>query len=165
MCKISSTFIITILVVFHVCNYTLLQWLEKDFLGYLAEWDEMMQGREDFTAAEKKKMTLSKDTLDGLHMTGVENCVSSNVHYFSHMCMYVHVLDCSLSIQSVPSLRCPATLFCRRRACFFYQSDLIRTLWNLFLDNSVQGEGVVTTQILQHSSTMLRLSVFRGHWL
>ena len=55
----------------HVFNHTILQWLEKDFLGYLAEWDEMVQCRENFTAAEKN-MTLSKDTLDGLRMTGVE---------------------------------------------------------------------------------------------
>ena len=49
--------------VFHVCYYTLLQWLENDSLGYLAEWDEMAQSRENFTAAEKKMTTLSKDTL------------------------------------------------------------------------------------------------------
>ena len=54
-------------------NIIHLQWLENDFLGYLAEWDEMVQLRENFTAAEKKKMTLSKDTLDGLRMTGVRN--------------------------------------------------------------------------------------------
>ena len=28
-------------------NITDLQWLEKDFLGYLAEWDEMVQLREN----------------------------------------------------------------------------------------------------------------------
>ena len=32
-----------------------LQWLENDFLGYLAEWDEMVQFRENFIATEKRK--------------------------------------------------------------------------------------------------------------
>ena len=32
----------------------------------------MVQERENFTPAEKKKMTLSKDTLDGLRMTGAK---------------------------------------------------------------------------------------------
>ena len=31
-----------------------------------------MEGRDNFSAAEKKRMTLSKDTLDGLRMTGQE---------------------------------------------------------------------------------------------
>ena len=70
-------------------NHTILQWLEKDFLGYLAEWDEMIQCRENFTAAEKKKMTLSKDTLDGLRMTGVE--IPSKCALLDHIALYVHV--------------------------------------------------------------------------
>ena len=69
-------YIIIIIIHNYVCVTTLfLQWLEKGFLGYLSEWDEMVQGRENFTVAGKKKMTLSKDTLDGLRMTGVEVCL------------------------------------------------------------------------------------------
>ena len=47
-----------------------MQWLENDFLGHLAEWDSEVQGREEFTMAEKKIMMLSQDTLEGLCMTG-----------------------------------------------------------------------------------------------
>ena len=49
-----------------------LQWLEKEFVGYLAEWDAMVEAREQFSAAEKK-MKLSQDTLEGLRMTGMRN--------------------------------------------------------------------------------------------
>ena len=41
------------------------------FLRYLAEWDEMVEGRNNINAAEKWT-TLSKDTLHGLRMTGQE---------------------------------------------------------------------------------------------
>ena len=46
------------------------QWLEKDFLGYLDEWDRAVCEREGFTPDEKKRMTLSQETLEGLRMTG-----------------------------------------------------------------------------------------------
>ena len=40
-------------------------------MGYLAEWDAMVEAREQFSAAEKMK--LSQDTLEGLRMTGMRN--------------------------------------------------------------------------------------------
>lgn len=46
------------------------KWLETDFLGYLDEWDSSIEGRSGFTEAEKKKMHLSDETLNGLRMTG-----------------------------------------------------------------------------------------------
>ena len=49
-----------------------LQWLENEFLGYLDEWDDCVQAREGFTNSEKMKMTLSRDTLEGLRMTGTK---------------------------------------------------------------------------------------------
>ena len=33
-----------------------------------------MEGRDNFSAAEKKRMKLSQDTLDGLRMTGQDIC-------------------------------------------------------------------------------------------
>ena len=48
-----------------------LQWLEKDFLGYLDEWEASVRAREGFTWAEKTSMTLSKETLEGLRLTSV----------------------------------------------------------------------------------------------
>jgi hypothetical protein len=46
------------------------QWLEKDFLGYLKEWNDSVKARSDFSDAEKTKMLLSRETLEGLHITG-----------------------------------------------------------------------------------------------
>ena len=46
------------------------QWLEKDFLGYLKEWEDSVKQREGFTDAEKTMMLLSQETLEGLHITG-----------------------------------------------------------------------------------------------
>ena len=47
------------------------QWLENEFLGYLDEWDAAVWVREGLTDEEKKRMTLSQDTLEGLRMTGM----------------------------------------------------------------------------------------------
>ena len=48
-----------------------LQWLEKDFLGYLDKWEASVRAREGFTRAEKTSITLSKETLEGLRLTDV----------------------------------------------------------------------------------------------
>jgi hypothetical protein len=45
--------------------------LENDFLRYLEEWDKSVVEREGFSNNEKKKMTLSQVTLEGLRMTGI----------------------------------------------------------------------------------------------
>lgn len=47
-----------------------IQWLETEFLGYLNEWDRSVNGRTGFTAAERKRMRLSDETLEGLRVTG-----------------------------------------------------------------------------------------------
>ena len=47
-----------------------IQWLETEFLGYLNEWDSSVQRRTGFTAAERKRMRLSDETLEGLRVTG-----------------------------------------------------------------------------------------------
>ena len=48
-----------------------MQWLHNEFLGYLQEWKGSVDGQSGFTEA-KKAMTvcLSKETMEGLHMTG-----------------------------------------------------------------------------------------------
>ncbi len=45
------------------------QFLENDFLKYLDDWEASAMAREGFTDEERKKMILSRETLDGLHMT------------------------------------------------------------------------------------------------
>ena len=52
------------------CDYVIL--IFSGWRRTFAEWDEMVEGRDNFSAAEKKRMILSKDTLDGLGMTGQE---------------------------------------------------------------------------------------------
>ena len=47
-----------------------IQWLETEYLGYLNEWDRSVNGCTGFTAAERKRMRLSDETLEGLRVTG-----------------------------------------------------------------------------------------------
>ena len=39
-------------------------------MGYLDSWDAVVNKSEGYSADEKKKMTLSQETLEGLRMTG-----------------------------------------------------------------------------------------------
>lgn len=47
-----------------------LNWLEKEFLGYLAQWKASVMARKGFTKSELAMMCISNETLEGLHMTG-----------------------------------------------------------------------------------------------
>ena len=47
-----------------------MQWLKKDFLGYLDQWEKSVQARDGFKAGQKKMMLLSDETLTGIHITG-----------------------------------------------------------------------------------------------
>ena len=49
--------------------HILLQWLEDDFLSYLTEWESAVKDS-GLTASERRKMTLSEETLDGIKITG-----------------------------------------------------------------------------------------------
>ena len=53
-----------------VHNHTL-QWLEHDFLDYLDEWEASAQAAENLSDAEKNKLCISRETLEGLRMTGL----------------------------------------------------------------------------------------------
>lgn len=58
-----------------------MQWLKTDFLGYLKEWESSVNNRDGFTDAEKATMKLSRETLEGLHITGksvITYCVEEN---------------------------------------------------------------------------------------
>lgn len=50
--------------------FVLVYWLEEEFLPYLDVWEESVNGREGFSDTEKKRMTLSTETLLGLRITG-----------------------------------------------------------------------------------------------
>ena len=49
-----------------------LQWLKTAFLVYLEEWEKEVNAKvkEGNSASERAKMSLSKETIDGLRMTG-----------------------------------------------------------------------------------------------
>lgn len=61
-----------------------LQWLENDFLSYLAEWEESVATRSDMSLAERKKMCLSRETLEGLRLTGVFSMMCSTCTSVTH---------------------------------------------------------------------------------
>ena len=48
----------------------ILQWLQNDFLSYLEEWDRCVAERTDLSAAEKKRCCLSRETIQGLQISG-----------------------------------------------------------------------------------------------
>lgn len=48
----------------------LFQWLEKDFLEYLSKWDEYAESHSK-SATDKSKMMLSRETIEGIRMTGM----------------------------------------------------------------------------------------------
>ena len=50
--------------------YLNLQWLKEDFLGYLSEWEKSVKQRTGFTSSQKAMMLLSKETVEGLKITG-----------------------------------------------------------------------------------------------
>ena len=50
-----------------------MQWLKDNFLKWLDEWKEEVESREDLDAYEKERRQLSRETLEGIHITGVHN--------------------------------------------------------------------------------------------
>ena len=63
-----------------------MQWLEKDFLGYLTEWENSIASRKDLTHSEQK-MCLSTETLQGLRITGKQKV---HKHYPAvTVCIYI----------------------------------------------------------------------------
>ena len=52
-----------------VAIHFMFQWLEDTFLPYLKEWEDSVAARPGFTDAQKKRMLLSEETLDGLRVT------------------------------------------------------------------------------------------------
>lgn len=54
-----------------VCDMPLLlQWLESEFLEYLKEWEDSVSSRTDIEHQDKQKLMLSRETLEGLRITG-----------------------------------------------------------------------------------------------
>ena len=46
------------------------QWLEDEFLGYLDEWKKYVNSDKSLSSADKARMILSRETLEGITITG-----------------------------------------------------------------------------------------------
>ena len=46
------------------------QWLDEDFLKYLQDWEDSVNAIEDLEAGAKNKMLLSRESLEGIQITG-----------------------------------------------------------------------------------------------
>ena len=54
-------------------NFSIIQWLKEDFVGYLDKWSKSVDVLPNISAKEKLKMKLSNQTMEGLRMTGKRN--------------------------------------------------------------------------------------------
>ena len=57
---------------------TILQWLKEDFLGYLDKWSNSVDSIPDIDPKQKARTKLSHQTIEGLHMTGMEKLIAAN---------------------------------------------------------------------------------------
>ncbi|XP_065909327.1 uncharacterized protein [Dysidea avara] len=48
---------------------TRFEWLKVELLGYIEEWKSCVSKKEGFNATQKKMMTLSEETIEGLQIT------------------------------------------------------------------------------------------------
>ena len=69
-----------------------IQWLKHDFLGYLDSWEAEVQQR-DATPSEKNQMCLSRETLEGLRITGLIPCTIPVLNYHYAWYMYIHTVN------------------------------------------------------------------------
>ena len=56
-----------------------MQWLENGFLKYLDNWEAYALSKEGISTKEREKLTLSKQTKEGLKIIGTIN-VLANIH-------------------------------------------------------------------------------------
>ena len=54
----------------HTIFFLFIQWLKHDFLSYLDEWEASSQAQDGLSQAEKNKLCISRETLEGLRITG-----------------------------------------------------------------------------------------------
>ena len=119
-------------------------------MGYLAEWDAMVEAREQFSAAEKKKMKLSQDTLEGLRMTGMRNvmyirtCMLKNYNnsikvITEHLFTFLHSV-CSF-------VEMARYLLSQKPGLFLLSERFNQDPLESFLGSSVHEEDEVITQM------------------
>ncbi len=89
----------------HACiadQATYLQWLENDFLGYLKEWEDNVSSRIGAEDTDKTTMLLSRETIEGLHITGLCNSYSFSIYLLSSVKSFVEL---STYLLSTPELK------------------------------------------------------------
>ena len=69
-----------------------MQWLSGTFLGYLEEWEKEIKKVPGLTATEQNKLLLSRETRQGLRITGeqLHDCIASQ--QFDDMTSYYYLL-------------------------------------------------------------------------
>ena len=55
----------------NVLRKLIVQWLKKDFLGYLNEWEKSVADIEGLPLIQKKMRLLSIETITGLKISGI----------------------------------------------------------------------------------------------
>ena len=65
-----------------ICNFVL-QWLLKDFVGWLEEWESEALNTPNLTRNQQRKRCLSEQTLDGLRITGdISLCIVHKLKFW-----------------------------------------------------------------------------------
>ena len=63
-----------IFIIYYTCYHVIsfvFKWLKDDFLSYIDSWESSVQSREGYTASQKNMMLLSRETREGLRITGM----------------------------------------------------------------------------------------------
>ena len=61
------------------------QWLETDFLKYLLDWEDSVSRRTDIEQQDKNKLMLSRETLEGVRITGKPALCTYTCRYNIHI--------------------------------------------------------------------------------
>lgn len=73
---------------YHKVDDERFEWLETVFLGYLNEWETAARSRSDLNEKEREKLMLSRETREGLRITGWYcHVLASNL---LHIFLYLH---------------------------------------------------------------------------
>ncbi len=70
--------------------------MKESFLAWLDKWEKQVNDRKDLDAAEKEKALISKETLQGIRITGstivslTQYCMLTN---FQFCFQYIHLLN------------------------------------------------------------------------
>uniref|UniRef100_A0A1X7V2N3 C2H2-type domain-containing protein n=2 Tax=Amphimedon queenslandica TaxID=400682 RepID=A0A1X7V2N3_AMPQE len=65
---------------YRTANDDRLKWLAVDFMGYLDDWSKSVMERDGFSEEEKKKMSYSQQTIEGIQRTGQSLAESVDDH-------------------------------------------------------------------------------------